>query len=256
MADSDSDLPDDDMDEAPEANHGNKKKSKSKETFIQEGEEEIVDLADIKSIGNILTTKPGKATNAAGGALKKSSKDPNRGFNTAEDGRLIIDDKMGSDSDDDDEKESDIKEEDSNPNRRMKRVLEEDSSEGMQHFFSCYVMYLRHLHLFYPIDEEMPMASSRKRQALDTISMKTGKSGKSTATSKYVAGGKGIHRPVAASVKSGYSAKSRVSSASTKTAGAFGTDYKSNKAKGDMKRKGKLDPFAYIPLSRNILNKR
>lgn len=75
-----------------------------------------------------------------------------------------------------------------------------------------------------------------------------------TSASKYVAGGKGIHRNVGAtSVKSGYSGISRMS---TVTAKSVGGDYKSKKAKGDMKKKGKLDPYAYIPLSRNILNKR
>lgn len=35
-----------------------------------------------------------------------------------------------------------------------------------------------------------------------------------------------------------------------------GSEYKSKKAKGDVKRKGKLDPYAYLPLQRSGLNKR
>lgn len=96
----------------------------------------------------------------------------------------------------------------------------------------------------------MPTGPNKKRKAMDSMSMK---SGKSRATSKYTAGGKGIHRPVAASVKSGYSAASKMTSTSKKS---IGTEYAAKKAKGDMKRKGQLDPYEYIPLSRNILNKR
>lgn len=78
------------------------------------------------------------------------------------------------------------------------------------------------------------------------------RSGK-TSASRYTTGGKGIHRPVGASdamsTKSGYSAKSGKSQYG-------GSEYSTKKAKGDMKKKGKLDPYAYIPLSRNTLNKR
>lgn len=78
-------------------------------------------------------------------------------------------------------------------------------------------------------------------------------SGKTGTSSRYVAGGKGIHRQLgAASVRSG------VSSASTRAAStAYGSQYRTNKAKGDVKSKGqKLDPYAYIPLNRTSLNKR
>ncbi|XP_043269034.1 RRP12-like protein [Venturia canescens] len=60
------------------------------------------------------------------------------------------------------------------------------------------------------------------------------------APSKYRAGGTGIHRPVKA----------------PKTNEDFGADYRSRKAKGDVKKKGKPDPFAYVPLTRAALNKR
>lgn len=96
---------------------------------------------------------------------------------------------------------------------------------------------------------------SRKRKASSTLSMKSGKTGTS---SKYVAGGKGIHRPLnsAASVRSGYSQKTAGTSKTNATS-AYGSEYRSNKATGDVKRKGQaVDPYAYIPLSRNTLNKR
>lgn len=90
---------------------------------------------------------------------------------------------------------------------------------------------------------------SRKRKATNSLSVASGKSGTS---SKYVAGGKGIHREVgAASVRSG------VSRASSKaTTANLGADYRSKKAQGDIKKKGTFDPYAYIPLSRSSLNKR
>ncbi|XP_020565270.1 RRP12-like protein isoform X2 [Oryzias latipes] len=55
--------------------------------------------------------------------------------------------------------------------------------------------------------------------------------------SKYKAGGSGIHRPLG-------------------QAQDWGSDYKSKKGKGDVKKKGKLDPYAYIPLKKSQLNRR
>ncbi|KAK2824260.1 hypothetical protein Q5P01_021435 [Channa striata] len=54
---------------------------------------------------------------------------------------------------------------------------------------------------------------------------------------KYKAGGSGIHRPLGGSRD-------------------LGVDYKSKKGKGDVKKKGKLDPYAYIPLKKEQLNRR
>uniref|UniRef100_A0AAX7SN66 Ribosomal RNA-processing protein 12-like conserved domain-containing protein n=1 Tax=Astatotilapia calliptera TaxID=8154 RepID=A0AAX7SN66_ASTCA len=53
----------------------------------------------------------------------------------------------------------------------------------------------------------------------------------------YAAGGSGIHRPL------GHGQE-------------FGADYKSKKGKGDVKKQGKLDPYAYIPLKKAQLNRR
>nr|CAG4651565.1 EOG090X00E0 [Triops cancriformis] len=61
---------------------------------------------------------------------------------------------------------------------------------------------------------------------------------------KYQAGGSGIHRPVAASEKQ------------QKVEPDYGVEYRSSKAQGDVKRKGKPDPFAYVPLQRQSMNKR
>ncbi|KAL6487209.1 hypothetical protein MHYP_G00038350 [Metynnis hypsauchen] len=54
---------------------------------------------------------------------------------------------------------------------------------------------------------------------------------------KYKAGGIGIHRPLGGREESG-------------------VDFKAKKGKGDMKKKGKCDPYAYIPLKKSQLNRR
>ncbi|KAM9052588.1 RRP12-like protein isoform 1-T1 [Megaptera novaeangliae] len=54
---------------------------------------------------------------------------------------------------------------------------------------------------------------------------------------QYQAGGSGIHRPVAKKATPG-------------------AEYKAKKAKGDVKKKGRLEPYAYIPLSKTKLNRR
>lgn len=72
---------------------------------------------------------------SAAKSLKTKSNDPNRGFKTAEDGRLIISDKAlrgnGKD-DDDDESSSDDDDEgvELNDKKATKRGMEEDSSDG------------------------------------------------------------------------------------------------------------------------------
>ncbi|XP_024936269.1 RRP12-like protein [Cephus cinctus] len=57
---------------------------------------------------------------------------------------------------------------------------------------------------------------------------------------KYQAGGSGIHRPIQ----------------NIKKDNTFGSEYRAKKAKGDIKKKGKPEPYAYVPLTRAALNKR
>lgn len=78
---------------------------------------------------------------------------------------------------------------------------------------------------------------------------------KKIALNSYQAGGSGIHRPLAASVKSGWSQSSKVSTVS-KASRIPGSEYKASKAGGDIKKKGKHEPYAYVSLSRNSLNRR
>ncbi|KAL6431993.1 hypothetical protein ACFW04_007436 [Cataglyphis niger] len=61
---------------------------------------------------------------------------------------------------------------------------------------------------------------------------------KSQSMSKYQAGGSGIHRPL----------KTRKVE--------LGSEYRAVKAGGDIKKKGKPDPYAYLPLTRAALNRR
>ena len=58
----------------------------------------------------------------------------------------------------------------------------------------------------------------------------------------YKSGGTGIHRPLDANSK--------------KNVKEYGSEFKAKKAKGDMKGKGGLDPYAYVPLERGSLNRR
>nr|CAG4647640.1 EOG090X00E0 [Moina brachiata]SVE92835.1 EOG090X00E0 [Moina brachiata] len=79
---------------------------------------------------------------------------------------------------------------------------------------------------------------------------------------KYQAGGVGIHRPIAVprdrkSVKKVTSKeRAKMGKQSDEVAKDFGAEYRSGKARGDVKRQGKPDPFAYVTLSRSALNKR
>ncbi|XP_017493079.1 PREDICTED: uncharacterized protein LOC108381177 [Rhagoletis zephyria] len=166
---------------------------------------------------------------SAAGSTKSKNKDPNRGFKTAEDGRLIISDKALRSAGGDDNSSSSESGYDDDEAIEAKRA----PKRGMEVYHSDALIIA--LFNTETKEEELP-ATSRKRKATDAISMRSGK----TSASKYVAGGKGIHRPLGASAASAYA----------------GSEYTTKKPKGIMKKKGKLDPFAYIPLSRNTLNKR
>ncbi|KAM8718828.1 hypothetical protein ACLKA7_001524 [Drosophila subpalustris] len=236
LADSDSDLPEDMETEDGVAttklamSKSTSKSKQSRSTYIREDVDEIVDLADLKSIGNVLTS--GSASAAPSKQSKLKPQLINGGFKTADDGRLIISDKAlrGQGKNYDDNSDSDGVESSADSGNEPggvgnpKRGMEEDSS-----------------------DEEVlkqDPSTKRKRKASDALSMVSGKTGASTR--------KGIHRSLggkssdAMSVKSGGGGFSK----------AAGTEYSTKKAKGDMKQRGKLDPYAYIPLTRNTLNKR
>lgn len=174
-----------------------------------------------------------KPLKTVGGTVdnKKNVKDPNRGFKVDISGKLIIEEpKRGKQKGDTDSEDSDLADEE------MKKVTTEESDSD---------------------DEiaENKKAKSRKRKAGSSLSQVSGKTGTS---GKYVAGGKGIHRQLndATSTQSGYTNVSGKTDASKKST-AYGSEYRSKKSSGDIKKKGaNVDPYAYIPLSRNTLNKR
>ncbi|XP_071947906.1 RRP12-like protein [Antedon mediterranea] len=91
------------------------------------------------------------------------------------------------------------------------------------------------------MDEEL---ASRKKQnrkrKLDNLEG-VSDDDEDVSPTKYKAGGGGIHRPIAK--PSGKSS-------------APGSEYKAKKAAGDIKKKGKEDPYAYIPLNKHQINKR
>lgn len=153
----------------------------------------------------ILASKPPSSTQKD---LKSKSKESNRGFKTAPDGRLIIEDIEDQVTDSDDDDMTGYKD------KAKKKVYDEES------------------------DDE-----------------KDGPSKKKFALNSYQAGGSGIHRPLAASVKSGRSNHSKSSKISAVSRNP-GSEYKSSKSGGDLKKKGKHEPYAYVALSRNSLNRR
>lgn len=155
---------------------------------------------------------PATKTNQNLKSSMKKQKDPNRGFKTAPDGRLIITDMEDEDTDSDDEDLTGFKED-------AKKEHEESSGDE---------------------DENEAGPSNKKKIALNP----------------YRAGGSGIHRPLALSVKSGMSNVSKASRMSKATTKSPGSEYRAKKASGDVKKKGKHEPYAYIQLSRNSLNRR
>ncbi|XP_017799417.1 PREDICTED: RRP12-like protein [Habropoda laboriosa] len=185
----------------------NKKRTSRKEAWIQENED-IVDLIDPAAARNISTTQPGMLNPK--GAVAKSK---NRGFKTAPDGRLIITE--GNERDD----EEVVKRKKKSP--LLLHSDSEDDYEDVDDIES--------------IAAEQIMARKRKHSDnLDSTSVRSGDS------SKYQAGGSGIHRPL----KKG------------KIQHNPGAEYRATKAGGDIKKKGKPDPYAYVPLTRASLNRR
>ncbi|XP_052752082.1 RRP12-like protein [Galleria mellonella] len=204
----------DDEDERPRQKVKKNKATARNQAWIQDDPENIVDLADVSSSRKITATDPNQKKKAV--EVKEKKKDG--GFRTAPDGRLIITDDAFDGDDDNDEPRPSVD-------------IDSDTDDT---------------------DDENQGKSSKlikpgtKRRYDDILSIKSGRSNRSkastaTVTSKYKAGGKGIHRPIG----------SAASVAST-----VGTEFRSKKAKGDVKKKGKHDPYAYLPLSRKNLNRR
>ena len=82
------------------------------------------------------------------------------------------------------------------------------------------------------------LVNVRKRKRGTSIASR----GSRLSEMSYKSGGTGIHRPLDANSK--------------KNVKEYGSEFKAKKAKGDMKRKGQPDPYAYVPLERGSLNRR
>ncbi|KAG6446784.1 RRP12-like protein [Manduca sexta] len=212
LADSDSEM--EFMDEEEPRSKPKAKKART-QAWIQDDPDNIVDLADVSAARKITATDPRQKQKTT--EVKAKKKDG--GFKTAPDGRLIITDE---DFDDDDD------EQEPRPSGDIDTDTDDTDDEA---------------------EDSKPsklLKPGAKRRYDDILSIKSGKSGRSRAStvtvgSKYKAGGKGIHRPLGSAAS---------------VASSMGGEYKAKKAKGDMKKKGKHDPYAYLPLSRKNLNKR
>nr|NP_001298636.1 RRP12-like protein [Papilio polytes]BAM19323.1 simila to CG2691 [Papilio polytes] len=147
---------------------------------------------------------------------EKAQKKKDGGFKTAADGRLIISDDVSDD------------EEEPKPSGDIDTDTDDTDNEA-------------------DAKPSKLLKAGGKRRYDDILSVKSGRSAlsKASTASKYKAGGKGIHRALGAGAGAG--AGSGVTSR--------GAEYR-GRAAGDVKKKGKPDPYAYLPLSRNNLNKR
>lgn len=184
-----------------------KKRTSRKDAWIQENEGNIVDLIDPAAARNITTTQPG-VTNPK--IPVKRVKD--HSFKTAPDGRLIITDGNEKDSDTEDRSK-----------KKKASFFQNDSEEDD-----------------YEGEDDVSVAATKNAVKKRKYSESTSDvmSLKSQSTSRYQAGGSGIHRPLKARKVE------------------LGSEYRAVKAGGDIKRKGKPDPYAYLPLTRAALNKR
>ncbi|XP_059163286.1 RRP12-like protein [Physella acuta] len=208
LRDTDSDMDEGDDDQVPKLSKKTRKTKQGKGAWLMEtGEDEIVDFMDPAAAKQVIATRP----NANKKGEKAVAKDG--GFKMTADGRLIITQ---------DEEEQDVKKTKGN---KSKPDSDEDELED----------------LFNAISGEMK-AKARKRKHAEAAGDDDDEN--EASSSKYHAGGSGIHRPIAKANKA------------LKEKQEFGQQYKAKKAQGDIKKRGMPDPYAYVPLNISSLNKR
>lgn len=221
LQDSDSDL-DDTMDtdsEARGAKRNKKKKPKGASVaFITDNDDGIVDFLDPSAAEKVSSVRP---KSNAEREKASQSKIKNGGFEIGSDGRLIIKDSEDEEGDEDQENRG-----------RFTYLSDDENEETDANTFKALVS----------------TSAARKRKmggsvASSRVSRKTNE-----PPMKYQAGGSGIHRPVGGGAKP--------KEQSRQDSNSYGSEYRSTKARGDVKRKGKPDPFAYVPLQKSSLNKR
>ena len=216
---------------------GKKKKSKrsrqqQQQTFITEkgggGEGSIVDLLDATAANKVTSQRPKSEAERAQMQESRRKKEKNGGFEIAADGRLIIKD---SDSDDgEDAEEEELK-------RRRGHLMEDEGSEDEDKSENTFRALVS------------ANAARKRKMAGTSAGASSRRSASGPPSSKYKAGGTGIHRPLDTKGTAG-------AAASVKSNNSFGSEYRSKKARGDVKRKGMPDPYAYVPLQRSSLNRR
>lgn len=100
------------------------------------------------------------------------------------------------------------------------------------------------------VDKEVERTPAVKRQQDDDGQEDDEDAAPQEPAAKYQHGGKGIHRVTAKSYRKEKGKRAHQDLVKT------GREYRSQKAAGDMKKKGLPDPYAYVPLERSSLNKR
>ncbi|RUS76379.1 hypothetical protein EGW08_015859 [Elysia chlorotica] len=158
------------------------------------------------------------ATRPKGAESKAGDKD--RGFKMAADGRLII--------------TQDAEEEEGEKSRKRARKMSGsgDEEDDLEDLFSA-------------LEGVGAKKSKKRKRDVAAPDDYDDEEEAAASSSKYKAGGTGIHRPVTKAKKSG-----------PQSDAGFGQEYRSKKAPGDVKKKDKPDPYAYVPLNFNSLNKR
>ncbi|CAG0886711.1 unnamed protein product [Cyprideis torosa] len=187
-----------------------------KSTWIQE-DGDAVDLMDPGSVRNISASKP---LLLLGQSKSKGSVNP---FKTMPDGRLLITEDKDDDSSGGDDSDSEVEFRDS-------VSMISDKMKNLGH--------------------AGPVLGKRK---MDSSSS----SAAGSRTSLYEAGGSGIHRPLSGNMGPPKKRRWNESLRTQSAGGQMGAEFKAKKGKGDVKKKGaKFDPFAYVPLKKEALNRR
>ncbi|XP_039293238.1 RRP12-like protein [Nilaparvata lugens] len=224
LAESDSDM-DDDLDDVASRKSnkagGGAVMKKAPKAWIQENADSFMDFTSSDANRKITTSKPTDGGGLMAGKVAVKAVDKNRGFKTAPDGRLIIKD------DDNDE---------GGAERRRFTIPGLDSEDDDSDLDDAKSFVSGK-----SLGKSVP-GRKRKMSVSSEVS--------SLPPIKYQAGGSGIHRPISSGKSDG-----KMSMTKTKTKEA-GVEYRSKKAKGDVKRKGMPDPYAYLPLQRSSLNRR
>ncbi|XP_071507435.1 RRP12-like protein [Diadema antillarum] len=190
--------------------------------WLKEGEQDDtpLDFLDPSVTRRVLATKPDASRESqSAGHIKHN-------FKTLPDGRLLI---AEMDDEEAEEKKEGGKKEGKRKGRKRGGGPGDDNDDDGR------IDDLEDM-----MDEEFAKFRISKKRKVEDLSVSDDEDESAT---KYRAGGSGIHRPIGAAGKE-------------KPASKPGVEYSSKKAGGDVKRKGKQDPYAYIPLSRQQLNKR